>query len=168
MRAEEAQEQRRAQEAQKQRTREEREGRAKAQEEQREEERKVQAQEGHEGKEEMTTQGECVGDKKETNSVQEEHGVSNRHMTWQRGTWWVRVDNGPHLRTARDRRKVWRAATRAARETRETGRVAGGETEEWETGRKESNANVLHVVFHFPTASTATTAAAAAATVRLQ
>ena len=52
-------------------------------------------------------------------------------------------------------------------------RVAGGEREEWETGSKESNANVLHVIFHFPTASTATTAttaatAAAAATVRLQ
>ena len=121
MRAEEAQEQRRAQEALEQRTREEREGRAKAQEERREEERKVQTQEGHE-----TTQGECVEDKKETNSVQEEHDVSNRHMTWWRCTWCFRVDNGPHLRTARDRRKVWRAATRAARETRETGRVAGG------------------------------------------
>ena len=82
MRAEEAQEQRRAQEAQEQRTREEREGKAKAQEERREEVRKVQAQEGHEGKEEMTTQGECVEEKKETNSVQEEHDMSNRHVTW--------------------------------------------------------------------------------------
>ena len=100
--------------------------------------------------------------------MQEERDVSNGHMTWWRDAWWVRMDNGPHLRTARGRRKVWRAATRAARETRETGRVAGGEREEWETGRKESNANVLHVVFHFPTASTETATPAAAATVRLQ
>ena len=53
------------------------------------------------------------------------------------------------------------------RETRETGRVAGRGREEWETGSKESNANVLHVVFHFPntTAGAPTTAAAAAASV---
>ena len=68
----------------------------------------------------------------------------------------------PALRTARGRRRVWRAATRAARETRETEQVAGGEREKWEqetterTGRKESN--TLHVVFHFPTtAATLTT-----------
>ena len=91
--------------------------------------------------------------------------MSNRHMTWWQNAWWVRVNNGPHLRTARDRRKVWRAATRAAQEVRETGKVAGREKERWETGSKESN--VLHVVFHFPTATTATTVAAAA-TVRLQ
>ena len=99
--------------------------------------------------------------------MQEERDVSNRHMTWWRNAWWVRMDSGPHLRTARGRRKVWRAATRAARETRETARVAGRDREEWETGRKESNANVLHVVFHFPTASTETATPAAAATVRL-
>ena len=101
--------------------------------------------------------------------MHEEKDVSNRHMTWWRDARWVRVDNGPHLQTARGRRRVWRAATRAARETRETGIVGGGEREEWETGSKESNANVLHVVFHFPTASTEfatpTTAGAAAASV---
>ena len=66
-------------------------------------------------------------------------------MTWWRNAWWVRVDNGPHLRTARGRRKVWRAATRAAQEVRETGRVVGGEKERWETESKGSNANVLHL-----------------------
>ena len=152
---EQAREERKAQE--------EREERINAQEEQ------VEAQEGHEeAKEVTTTQEKCVEAKKE-NSVHEENDVSNRHMTWWRNAWWVRMDNGPHLRTARDRRKVWRAATKAARETRETGRVAGGEREEWETRRKESNANVLHVVFHFPTATTtaaapATTTTAAAGT----
>ena len=26
--------------------------------------------------------------------------VSNRHMTWWQNAWWVRVNNGPHMRTA--------------------------------------------------------------------
>ena len=46
---------------------------------------------------------------------------------------------------------MWRAATRAAQEVRDTGKVAGGEREKWETGSKESNAsNTLHIVFHLP------------------
>ena len=128
-------EQRRAQEA--------REGEARAQEEQ------VEAQEGHEGEEAMTTQEKCVEEQKETNSMHEESHVSNRHMTWWQNAWWVRVNNGPHLRTARHRRKVWRAPTRAAQEVRETGKVAGREREEWEkreTERRESN--TLHIVLH--------------------
>ena len=122
----------------------------KAQEERRKE-REVEAQEGHDGEKEMTTQEKCVDAKKEVNSMHEENDVSNRHMTWWRDAWWVRMDNGPHLRTARGRRRVWRPATRAAREARETERVAGGEREKWEqevTGRKESN--TLHAVFHLP------------------
>ena len=135
-RAQEArEEQRRAQEA--------REEEASAQEEQ------VEAQEGHEGEEAMTTQEKCVEEQKETNSMHEESHVSNTHMTWWQNAWWVRVNGGPHLRTARDRRKVWRAATRAAQEVRETGKVAGREREEWEkreTERRESN--TLHIVLH--------------------
>ena len=150
---------------------------ARAQEERRGE-REVEAQEGHDGEEETATQEEYVEAKKEAKTMHEENDVSNRHMTWWKDTWWVRMDNGPHLRTARGRRRVWRAAMRAAREARETERIAGREREKWEqgtTGRKESN--TLHVVFHFPTTATtpttppaaaaATTAAAVAAT-RLQ
>ena len=74
-----------------------------AQEERREEEGKVEAQEGHEGKEEMTTHEECVEAKKETNSMHEESDVSNRHMTWWRDAWLIRMDGGPHMRTARGR-----------------------------------------------------------------
>ena len=77
------------------------------------------------------------------------------------------MDNGPHLRTARGRRRAWRAATRAAREAHETEQVAGGEREKWEqgtTGRKESN--TLHVVFHFPTTATTAVAATTAASKR--
>ena len=91
------------------------------------------------------------------NSVHEETHVSNRHMKWWQNAWWVRVDNGPHLRTSRDRRKVWRAAARSAQEVRETGKVAGREREEWEQGKTErKESNTLHVVFHFPTANATT------------
>ena len=124
----------------------------------------------------MTTQEGCVEEQKETNSTQEEHDVSNRHMTWWSNAWWIRVDSGPHMRTARGRRRVWRAARRAAEQARDNVGVgetqsfaeeAEGETGErnkWEqgtTGRKESN--TLHIVFHFPTATASTTPAAAAA-----
>ena len=133
-----------------------------------EHESNVKTQEGHEG--EVKPQEE---QEEEENSLHERSHVSNRHMTWWRNAWWVRVNNGPHLQTARDRRRVWRAATRAAQEVRETGKVAGKERREWEKGeteRKESN--TLHLVIHFPNASTATAttaaAAATAATVRLQ
>ena len=108
----------------------------------------------------MATHEKCVEEQKETNSMHQENDVSNRHMAWWRDAWWVRVDNGPHLRTARGRRREWRAA----REARETEQVAGGEREKWEqrtTARKESN--TLHIIFHFPTASTTTTTAAATA-----
>ena len=46
----------------------------------------MRAEGGHEGKEETTTQEECVEVKKETNSMHEESDVSNRHMTWWRHT----------------------------------------------------------------------------------
>ena len=117
---------------------------ARAEEEQTEQEREVEAQGGHES--EVKAQD---GQEEDVNSVHEESHVSNRHMTWWQNAWWVRVNNGPHLRTARDRRKVWRAATRAAQEVRETGKVAGREREEWEkreTERRESN--TLHIVPH--------------------
>ena len=125
----------------------------------------VKAQEGHGG--EVKAQEEQGED---SNSLQEESHVSNRHMTWWHNAWWARVNNGPHLRTARDRRRVWRAATRAAQEVRDTGKDAGGEREKREQGKTErTESNTLHVVFHFPTATTEIpTAAAAAAAVRLQ
>ena len=112
-----------------------------AQEEQAEQEREAEAQGGHESevkaheghKGEVKAQGEQGED---ANSVHEKSHVSNRHMTWWQNAWWVRVNNGPHLRTARDRRRVWRAATRAAQEVRETGKVAGGEREKCGDGKQ--------------------------------
>ena len=97
--------------AQEAREEEKRAQKALAQEERRGE-REVEAQEGHDREEEVATQEKFVEAKKEANSRHEENDVSNRHMTWWRDTWWVRVDNGPHLRTARGRRRVWRGATR--------------------------------------------------------
>ena len=110
-RAQEAREEKRAQEVQ-----EERKG-------QEEREKEARAQEGHEGKEEMTTQEECIEEKKETYSMQEDNDVSNRHMLWWKNSWWFREDNGPHLRTARGRRRTWRAARRAAEQARDEDRV---------------------------------------------
>ena len=107
---------------------------ARAEEERTEQERKVEAQEGQENdvKAQEGHEGKVKaqeGQGEDANSLHEEGHVSNRHMTWWHHAWWVRVNNGPHLRTARDRRKVWRAATRAAQEVRETGKGAGGERE---------------------------------------
>ena len=102
------------------------------------------------------------GQEEDVNSVHDENHVSNRHMTWWQNAWWVRVNNGPHFRTAQGRRRAWRAATRAAQDTRETEQTERGERAKWEQGRtKRGESNTLHVVFHFPTATTATTAAAA-------
>ena len=153
-RAQEAQDEKRAHDEQERLARE-----AKAQEERREQDREAVTQEGHEGEvKAQEEQGE------EANSLHEGSHVSDRHMTWWRNAWWVRVNNGPHLQTARDRRRVWRAATRAAQEVRDTGKIPGGEREKWEQGKTETN--TLHIIFHFN--PTAAAAAASAATVRLQ
>ena len=71
----------------------------------------------------MTTQEKCVEAKKETNSMHEENDVSKRHVTWWKNAWWIRMDGGPHMRTARGRRRTWRAATRAAEQARDDDRV---------------------------------------------
>ena len=100
-----------------------------------------------------TTQEKCVEAKKE-NSMHEENDVSNRHMTWWRKAWWVRMDNDPHLRTARGRRRVWRAATRAAREARETEQVAGekgrngNKGQQGERGEKKATHCTSSSTFH--------------------
>ena len=144
---------------------EEREREVSAHEERREQEREaeaqgehesdVKAQEGHKG--EVKAQEEQGED---ANSLHEESHVSNRHMTWWRNAWWVRVNNGPHLQTARDRRRVWRAATRAAREMRATqeNQCESGETERERPGRwRGKESNTLHIVLHLPTNTTPST-----------
>ena len=40
--------------------------------------------------------------------------VSRRRTMWWSRAWWIRVEDGPNLRTAKERRRAWRAATRAA------------------------------------------------------
>ena len=123
--------------AQEEQAREER----KAQEE-REEEREVEAQEGHDGEEEVTTQEKCVEAKKEANSMHEESDVSKRHMTWWKNAWWIRMDSGPHMRAARGRRRIWRAARRGAEQARDNDGVGetqsfAEEAEEETGGRKK-------------------------------
>ena len=151
-RAQEArEEQRRAQEAPELR-RSERE--VNAQEERTEQERKVEAQ------------GEQEED---VNSVHDECHVSNRHMTWWHNAWWIRVDNGPHMRSARGPRRTWRAARQAAKQVRDRNSV--GETrweerarlkkgERGETGQnRKSNEAALHLYPPRLATTRATTAA---------
>ena len=110
-RAQEAREQKRVQEAQARRemkAQEEREREVRAHEKRREQNREVEAQRGHENdaKAREGHEGEVKAHEEQgedANSLHEESHVSNRHMTWWHNAWWVRVNNGPHLRTARDR-----------------------------------------------------------------
>ena len=50
-------------------------------------------------------------------------------------TWWIRVDSGPHMRTARRRRRIWRAARTAAEQARDDGRVEETQSFAEQTGR---------------------------------
>ena len=97
----------------------------KALEERREQEREVEAQGrhesevkaqgNHEGGGEETTREESVEEKEEeTHSLHEESHVSTRHLSWWKGAWWIRVNDGPHMRSARGRRRTWRASRQAA------------------------------------------------------
>ena len=71
----------------------------------------------------MTSQEKCVEAKKEATSLHGGNDASSRHMTWWKNAWWIRVDSGPLLRTARGRRRIWRAARRAAEQARDDDRV---------------------------------------------
>ena len=59
-------------------------------------------------------------------------------MTWWRNAWWVRVNNGPHLQTARDRRRVWRAATRPRRKCATRERSQGEKGRNGSKGRQKA------------------------------
>ena len=99
----------------------------------------------------------CVEEEEEeTNSMQEENHVSNRHMMWWQRSWWVHIDNGPHLRTARGRRRAWRAGTRGAREMRVTEEThcESGETErerDWGSGEEEKTTRCTSCCTYPPT-----------------
>ena len=60
------------------------------------------------------------GQEEDVNSVHDECHVSNRHVTRWHNAWWIRVDNGPHMRSARGRRRTWRGK-RPNRSATETG-----------------------------------------------
>ena len=89
-----------------------------------------------EGDQEGDKEGVKEGEKREenVNSVHEDIDVLNRHMTWWRNAWWIRVDNGPHMRSARGRRRTWRAARKTAEQVRDGNWV--GQTRERD-GRRE-------------------------------
>ena len=74
---------------------------ARAEEEQTEQRREVEAQ----GEQECKVKAQGGQEEEDVNSVHDESHVSNRHMTWWQNAWWVRVDNGPHMRSAKGRRR---------------------------------------------------------------
>ena len=46
----------------------------------------------------------ALGERREEgtrNRMCEDRDVSNRHMSWWSGSWWIRVDDRPTIRTAR-------------------------------------------------------------------
>ena len=147
-------------------------------------ENEVKAQGGHES--EVKAQEEQGED---ANSLHEECHVSNRHITGWHNARWVRVDNGPHMRSphmrsARGRRRTWRAARQAAEQVRDGNWVGVARWEERERLKKgergeegqnrKSNEATLHLIPHVsqqPQIATATATAAAptaAATRKLQ
>ena len=81
------------------------------------EEERERRQKTREERGQRKTQEECFREKREKenrNSMQEDTEVPNRHMTWWRRAWWIQIDIGPSMRSARGRRRVWRADKRAA------------------------------------------------------
>ena len=56
------------------------------------------------------------------------------------------MDGGPHMRTPRGRRRIWRAASSG----RGRGRDEGGERQ-----TRQRNGNTLHLVIHLPATTTA-------------
>ena len=129
---------------------------ARAEEEQTEQGREVEAQGEHESKvkaqggHESKVKAHGGQEEEDVNSVHDESHVSNRHMTWWQNAWWVRVDNGPHMRSARGRRRTWRAARQAAEEVRIGNWV--GETREGdgrgERQNRKNNEATLHLILH--------------------
>ena len=111
----------------------------------------MKAQGGHES--EVKAHG---GQEEDANSLHEECHVSNRHMTWWHIAWWVRVDNGPHMRSARGRRRTWRAARQAAEQVRDGNWVGEARWEERERLKKgeggerqnRNNEATLHLILH--------------------
>ena len=112
-------------------------------EERRNKERDVEPQGGQGGEERVDAQGgreRKEGETNDENSLHEESHASDRYLTWWRNAWWVRVNNGPHMRTARGRRRIWRAARQAAEQVcqeERAGEAQGREEREGGGARKE-------------------------------
>ena len=99
--------------------REERKGERGEKREEKGEERSVQdeRERGVKSQEERKTDIEREGggeEQEDVNSLHDGCHVSNTHTTWWQNAWWIRVDNGPHMRSARERRRTWRAVRQAA------------------------------------------------------
>ena len=113
------------------------------------ERRRREKKQGLEEEEEVTKQEKCVEAKKEANSKHKENDVSNRHMTWWKSAWWIRVD--------RDDDRVEETQSFAEEAEEEKWR----RKERRERQNKQCSENTLLIVLHFPNNAneTATTGA---------
>ena len=111
----------------------------------------------------------------DTNRTYEDHDVSKRHMTWWKRAWWIRIGDRSSMRSARGRRRIWRAARdRSNRLAAETGlarpsvkpkrqRERHGRSERRERQGRQCSENTIHIVLHLLANATANATAAATA-----
>ena len=90
------------------------------------------------GDKEGDKEGDKQGENREENgnSMHEDRDVSNRHMTWWKRGWWIRIDDGSSMRSAKGRRRVWRAPRRAAEQARDGDLVDETRQTSEEVGKK--------------------------------
>ena len=65
---------------------------------------------------------EGVGEKREEENMNRtyvDNAVSDSLMTSWRRAWWIQNGDGSSMRSARGRRRVWRAASKAAEKARD-------------------------------------------------
>ena len=81
-------------------------------------EKEVDAQEGSEEEGKREALGEREKEEEIVDRTCDDKDVSDRHITRWKNAWWIRVNSGPHIRSARGRRRTWRAAKQEAEQAR--------------------------------------------------
>ena len=77
-------------------------------------EKEVDAQEWSEEEGKREALGEREKEEEIVDRTCDDKDVSDRHITRWKNAWWIRVNSGPHMRSARGRRRTWRAAKQEA------------------------------------------------------
>ena len=107
--------------------------------------------EEYEEKERRWTQKECVGEKEEEerrNSMYEDNGVSSRHTTWWKRSWWIRIDDGSSIGAESGEQRRERLKKPAMETASERLNVKPKRQREREKQTRQGSENTLHVVLH--------------------